>query len=284
MIAGGKIDFGNSCLPLDFYMWFTYKGGSLPQFEFLNSRNFQINKLEEAHPFPGTDLDYVVFRVNGVFDQKIDFRNYPFDRFTLQVFFEDTEIEADQRIFVSDLENSGIDPLFSIVGWRVDRFDIVSNIHHYGTTFGEPNKSRTESYSQIRMDFHISRNHVIIFIKMVIPAILFLCIAVLSVLLPIEQISQKVSLCVASLFSSVAYHLSLSQGLPPISYLTFVDKMMLGNYLAIFIILIFTILIFLAKNADRPALQAILSKTSRIVVGVFFSLIIAWLVATAFLS
>jgi len=75
-ISGGKVDFVSSSVALDFYVWLTFTGSSTPQFEFLNSRNFQLSKLEEKMPAPGTNLNYSIFRCSGIFDQDFGLRNY----------------------------------------------------------------------------------------------------------------------------------------------------------------------------------------------------------------
>jgi hypothetical protein len=282
LLNGGKLDFVNSCLALDFYLWFTFTSTDTPSFEFLNCKNAVITKQEEQLPYPGTDLNYVVFRVNGTFDQTFDLRNYPFDRFVIKILLEDTEKNVNDRIYAVDEKESGVDPMFQVMGWNMDRFEVRTLVHPYNTTFGVPESVDKEAYSQAEVSVAISRNHLIIFVKMVMPAVLFLLISVMSILLPIEQISQKISLCVAALFSSVAYHLSLSQGLPQISYLTFVDKMMLGNYFTIFINLIFTILIFLADKAEMQTAKSRLMVAVRIVVPVLALTLVSRLVIMGF--
>ena len=283
-ISGGKVDFVSSSVALDFYVWLTFTGSSTPQFEFLNSRNFQLSKLEEKMPAPGTNLNYSIFRCSGIFDQDFGLRNYPFDNFTLQILLEDTEQTIGERLYFPDVAESGIDPLFHLIGWDIDEFRILSREHPYKTTFGDPTSTTKETYSQVEVEMRISRDPRIIFVKMVIPAILFLMISVIGILLPIEQISQRISLSVASLFSSVAYHLSLSQGLPPISYLTFVDKMMLGNYFTIFINILLTVFIFLAGKSGRQRLELFLSRTSWIVIPVIAGTIIIRLALRSFFN
>ena len=278
MLSGGKLDFVTSSLALDFYLWLTFTGSSTPQFEFLNSKNVVVNKLEEQLPMPDSDKNYVVYRINGTFDQNFDLKNYPFDRFVIRIFLEDTEQEAHERAYVADTVESGFDPMFHIMGWNIQNLSISAKEHRYQTTFGEPNKTAKETYSQIELTIKIFRNHRIIFLKMVTPAILFLLIGVMGVILPIDQLSQKISLCVASLFSSVAYHLSLSQGLPPISYLTFVDKMMISNYGIIFINLILTIGIYLSGRNEYHRLQYSLTWVSWIALPTLAFGIIYWLI------
>lgn len=278
------MDFVTSSLALDFYMWMVYTGPTIPAVEFMNSKKYQMTLIEDLKDFPGTDEKYVVYRVSGIFDQTFDLKNYPFDRFSVTILLEDTEKEDFERTFVPDTAESGIDPFFQIIGWQSEPLRLQSKVHQYDTTFGEPGKKTKESYSQICVSTDIFRDHRIIFIKMVTPAILFLLISIVGILLPIEQLSQKISLCVAALFSSVAYHLSMAQGLPPISYLTFVDKMMISIYLTIFINMLLTVFIFLAQSRQRVRWERHLSLAARIVLPLMATSIVGWLILHGFYS
>jgi len=263
--TAGKIDFQTSSLPLDFYLWMMYRGEEEPRFEFMNCRMLQIEKQEEHKPYAGTDVNYLVFKVSGIFDQNIDYRNYPFDSFTVRVLLEDVEQEIELREYLPDTRDSALDTSFRLVGWDIKAFRIVNLVHTYSTSFGLESEKR-DRYSQIAAEIDVSRLNPIIFAKTVAPAIIFILIATLGSMLPLEQISQKISLAVAALFSSVAYHINLSQGLPPLSYLTFIDRMMIANYSIIFLCLVFSVGMHLANKNG-------LERTER-----FFSFVSHWIV------
>ncbi len=263
--SAGKIDFQTSSLPLDFYMWMMYRGSEEPKFEFMNCRMTTVEKQEEHKPYEGTDVNYMVFKVSGLFDQNIDYRNYPFDSFTLRVLLEDIEQEFELREYIPDEKDSALDPSFHLVGWDIRNFRIVSGLHKYATSFGLQSEKR-DRYSQIAAEIDVSRLNPIIFAKTTAPAIIFLLIASLGSLLPLEQISQKISLAVAALFSSVAYHINLSQGLPPLSYLTFIDRMMIANYTIIFLCLLFSVGTHLANKNAFERIESILTLASRFLI------------------
>ncbi|HEY9071966.1 MAG TPA: hypothetical protein VIV61_17030 [Candidatus Ozemobacteraceae bacterium] len=263
--SAGKIDFQTSSLPLDFYLWMLYRGDEEPKFEFMNARMLQIEKQEEHKPYAGTDVNYLVFKVSGIFDQNIDYRNYPFDAFTVRVLLEDVEQEIELREYIPDLRDSALDESFRLVGWDIRSFRIENAVHTYSTSFGLQSEKR-DRYSQIAAEIDVSRLNPIIFAKTVAPAIIFILIATLGSLLPLEQISQKISLAVAALFSSVAYHINLSQGLPPLSYLTFIDRMMIANYSIIFLCLVFSVGMHLANKNGLERIER------------FFSFVSHWLV------
>ncbi len=198
-------------------------------------------------------------------------KNFPFDAYDIGVIVEDTTKDATERKYLPDLKNSNLDKLFKISGWRVDGFEITSKVQKYSTNFGFPAESDSKnSYSRIEVKMHMVRDNLIIFVKVVTPVILFLLISLLGVFLPIDQISQRINLCVGALFSSVAYHVNIASGLPPVSYLTFVDKMMMGNYLLIFMNIFFCIAIFMANKNDYPNLERFLAKSIRIILPTIF--------------
>jgi len=265
--SAGKIDFQTSSLPLDFYMWMLYRGAEEPKFEFMNCRMLTVEKQEEHKPYAGTDINYLVFKVTGTFDQSINYSNYPFDSFTLKVLLEDVEQEFELREYVADNKDSALDDSFRLVGWDIHGFRIVSGVHTYATSFGLQSEKR-DKYSQIAAEIDVSRLNPIIFAKTVAPAVIFILIAMLGSMLPLEQISQKISLAVAALFSSVAYHINLSQGLPPLSYLTFIDRMMIANYSIIFLCLLFSVGMHLSNKNSYDRIERLFKFASRWVIPI----------------
>ncbi len=268
LISGGKLDFQNSTVPIDFYFWMTYPGTETPKIEFMNSRNFILTpQTTQTIEGPNGRFQNICYRVTGTFDQDLDMKKYPFDRFKIRILAEDTEKTIQERVFVPDTGSTGIDASFKILGWNVTDRDIRTTTHAYASTFGVQNtEGGQERYSQIIFEMDISRDHAIIFIKIVSPVLLFLSIAALGLFLNVDQISQKISLSVAALFSSVAYHINVTQGLPPVGYLTFIDRMMLGQYLVIFMNLLFCVGLFWTNKNEHKRLERILLITSRILV------------------
>ena len=266
LLSAGQLDFQNSNVPLDFYFWITFPGTETPKIEFMNSRSYTMNlQTSEVQTTLNGSMTNIVYRVNGVFDQDLDMKRYPFDRFEIRILAEDTEKNIQTRLFVPDLGNSAIDPSFRIAGWNVAREEIHNVTHTYLTSFGSlTNESGKETYSQLLFQMNIARDNTIIFVKTVSPVILFLLIAILGLFLYVDQISQKISLSVAAMFSSVAYHINVSQGLPPVGYLTFIDKMMICQYAVIFLNLLFCVAIFWANRHERSRLEFFLTWLSRI--------------------
>lgn len=283
LLSGGKMDFNTSSMNMDFYLWLNYTGDPTPPtFEFLNSKNYKITKLEEKTPYPGTKVNYVSYRVSGNFEQEISLKNYPFDRVMLRILMEDTEKNSKELVYVPDLVNSGVDPLFNVSGWKVDSWTIKGQQHKYATNFGVPVAFDREKYSQIDVECKIVRSWWLSFIKVVGPALLFLLIGVTGIFLPRDDIT-KMSLCVASLFSSVAYHLSLFQSLPHINYLTFADKMMFGNYFIIFCNMAFIVMIR-SYGKKKTSSQEVVFKISRVVIPLLTLSFICWLVLSSFFA
>ncbi len=266
MVSGGSLDLPSTSIVLDFYMWLNWLGPKEPSFEFMNCKQFTIINKTLKCPYPGSNVSHCVYRIQGVFEQVLDLADYPFSDFVIKIVFEDTEYKLDERTYLHNNSKTGFDPAFRITGWDIARFDLTSTVHTYDCNFGSPllsEKVMKDPYSQVTLSMHITRNKFLIFVKVVLPALLFVLVALLGGPLPSEQISQKISLSVASLFSSVAYHLSLSQTVPPLGYLTFIDKMMLGHYSLTFIHLVLLIIAFLAHkegNAEREARVRLVHK------------------------
>jgi len=281
LVNGGKLDFQNSSVPLDFYLWMNFTGTEPPRIEFTNSRNAVL--AEESIAQTGIASfamqRTLSYRVSGTFEQDMDMRKYPFDQYVMRICLEETEKNVKERIFIPDTAGTNLDERFQIIGWHIDKREIDSEHHKYQTNFGIIGNEE-DTYSRLEFRLHISRDHKIIFIKIVTPIMLFLAIALLGLIFPIEQLNQKISLSVAALFSSVAYHINLSTGLPPVAYLTFIDKMMIAQYGILFVNVLFTVSIFAASRAEWKTCEVRLLHASRILIPFLAVIVFATLFAS----
>ncbi|HNW35720.1 MAG TPA: hypothetical protein PKM25_12355, partial [Candidatus Ozemobacteraceae bacterium] len=276
LVNGGKLDFQNSSVPLDFYLWMNYTGSEPPRIEFTNSRNAVLSaeNIDMGGVASSAKQCTLSYRVTGTFEQDMDMKKYPFDHYVIRICLEETEKNVKERIFYPDTAGTNLDERFQIIGWNIDKREIDSEFHRYHTNFGIIGNEE-DTYSRLEFRMHISRNHRIIFIKIVTPILLFLAIALLGLIFPIEQLNQKISLSVAALFSSVAYHINLSTGIPPVGYLTFIDKMMIAQYGILFVNVLFTVSIFAASRAEWKTAETRILRASRILIPLLAVLVYA---------
>src|SRR5258706_7518763 len=76
-------------------------------------------------------------------------------------------------------------------------------------------------------------------------------VGMLSFLMKYDEISERLPLPTSTLVGAILYHLTLTSSIPPVGYLTFADKFMLGNYVVVFVALAVTVRVMLYVNADQ---------------------------------
>jgi len=133
---------------------------------------------------------------------------------------EDKNENITELVFVPDAEESGIDPQTFIVGWQIKDFSYKTDVHEYPG----------ENFSRLIFTISIQREIFPVFMKNFVPIILITLISLLSFAVTIQNYSQRISIGITTLFSAVAYHLATLGSLPPLSYLTLFDRVMLAIY------------------------------------------------------
>jgi len=212
VISVDRVDLASGTFSADFYLWFSYKD-SPPNFEFINGAPTKLEKTVERE-------GYVEYRVKATFVQQYNFKSFPFDVQDLNIIIEDKSMNITQLTFVPDVEQSGLDPQAYLVGWKFKDFKQESVVHEYPG----------ENYSRLIFTISIQRETFPVFMKNFVPITLITIISLLSFAVSIQNYSQRISIGITTLFSAVAYHLATLSTLPPLSYLTLFDRIMLAIY------------------------------------------------------
>ncbi|MEM3403143.1 MAG: hypothetical protein QXJ17_01125 [Nitrososphaeria archaeon] len=207
-----KVDLAAGTYSIDFYLWFIYDDAP-PNFEFINGAPTRIEKTVERE-------GYVEYRVKATFVQQYDFKNFPFDTQNLDIMIEDKTQNITSLELIPDSEQSGLDSQAYVVGWQPKEFTYQSYVHEYPG----------ENYSRLVFTVSIQREIFPVFMKNFVPITLITLISLLSFAVSIQNYSQRISIGITTLFSAVAYHLATLGSLPPLSYLTLFDRVMLAIY------------------------------------------------------
>ncbi len=212
----GKIDLHTSSYDLDFYLWVYSEQDdftkSKPKIEFMNGKAVLEPITVEPH--------YYEARVKGTFLNNLDFHQYPFEQLHLTVAVEGMD-ERENLILVADREESGIDGLISIPGWNLIGSTQDVTVHKY------PDE---KEYSRYVYTMTIERFFISSFLKTIFPVVIITTIAMLAFWMSPSNFAPRIGLGASTLLAAVAAHLSASSQLPPIGYLTLLDKIMIVVY------------------------------------------------------
>lgn len=260
----GKIDLQTSSYDLDFYMWvysdeadFTK---SKPEIEFMNGRATVEPIKVEPH--------YYEARVKGNFLKNMDFRQYPFEQLYLTIEVEGIK-EIEQLILDAD-PDSGIDPLVNIPGWSLagSRQDIVTHQYPDGKV-----------YSRYVYTITIERYFFSSFLKTIFPVIIITTIAMLAFWMSPSNFAPRIGLGASTLLAAVAAHLNAANQLPPVGYMTMLDKIMVIAYALFLNNLLSMVIQMRYVDIDRKETAIKINATMRrmmpvIIIAIFFSLLL----------
>ncbi|TDA33483.1 MAG: hypothetical protein DSO03_00075 [Hadesarchaea archaeon] len=222
-----KVDLPSQTFTIDFYIWFKYKGEK-PDIEFLKGTPSVISFIRQEGR---NGENYLEYRVKGVYVSSLNFRSFPFDEHLLRVELEDKYRGISELVFEPDEEESGLDPNLTIPGWQVKDFRLSVDEHVYPD----------ENYSKFSFGVTVYRSKISAFFKYFFPILIITLISLLTFSISVKNFGQRVGICVTTLMSAVAYHLTALSGLPSLGYLTLFDRIMLVVYTLFFYNLIVSV-------------------------------------------
>jgi hypothetical protein len=157
--------------------------------------------------------------------------NYPFDRQTLRITFENSQYNSDSLVFVEDTVGEHYDSIAAskgrvLNGWNIDSVTIRSGKKEYKTNFGNAAVSQPkESYSTFRMRINISRPVWGLFLKTFLGMYIAFLIAFVCFFIHSDGIDSRFGLSVGSLFAVVGNKYIIDSSLPETTSFTLVDSL-----------------------------------------------------------
>ncbi|MEM4331040.1 MAG: hypothetical protein QW273_03475 [Candidatus Pacearchaeota archaeon] len=223
----GKFDISSGSFTADFYL--SFKCDNLCpniDFEFINGRAVTIDKIIDK---PNEKF----YRIQANLVSPIDLRNFPFDKQKMEIIIEDKRSTKETLVFVPNLEESGFDESIFFTGWKIEDWKAYTREHDYDIY--------NESYSQFIFEIPITRIKINSVFKTILPITFIMIVMLSSFVLDPDKITTRLSMVGSALVASVMFHVSLANQLPPVSYLTFIDKFMILSYFVILLSFLFNV-------------------------------------------
>ena len=220
----GKFDLTAGTFTADFYLDLKCNSECQLEFEFMNGRANSIEKIidEPTEKF---------YRIQANLNSPVSLKNFPFDEQQMQIILEDKKSTADELVYIPLDEESGIDDSIAFTGWEITGWNAQVKEHYY--------PAYDETYSQYIFSIGIAKIVFNSFLKTFLPVVFIMLVVLFSFLLDPDKVQARLGMVGSSLVASVMFHVSISNQIPPVGYLTFADKFMLLTYfvlLASFII------------------------------------------------
>lgn len=233
----GRLDTSTGTYTMDFYLTMRCNRPCDPEpFELANGR-ITFQQLQEQLP------DYKAFRIQAALSVGMDLRRYPFDRHQLGLVIEDSNRDANSLVYVTETTRSLIASDLQVAGWELSP-GIQTHVEpHYYSIFDQ-------TYSHYVASVEIRRPLLASLVKGLMPAIIMTMCGLISLLMSSDKFNQRLSLSTSSLLGTVIYHLTMTSAIPPVAYLTFADRFMIGNYSCLLLTVVTTMLLmhFIDRN------------------------------------
>jgi hypothetical protein len=150
--------------------------------------------------------------------------NFPFDRQSLRIAFENSQYDSRYMVFVADTVGQHFDSRFTLRGWSIDSCLLSTGIKMYETGFGDEElvKPHTE-YSSFRIRLVINREASGLFWKMFLGMYIAFLISYVCFYIHADGMDSRFGLTVGALFAVIGNKYIIDSALPESSSFTLVD-------------------------------------------------------------
>lgn len=162
------------------------------------------------------------FRVKAELDAIVDLSEFPFDKHVLYIGLADKGDPMNVKYAV-DANTSSVDAAVKLAGWEVGAELVTSTQTH---KLDEQNEVQEALYGVA-----IARPRVAAVFKTLVPVFFMIFVAGFTLLLKPKSAGGRLSAATGGLMTVVMFHLSSTSSLPPLGYLTRMDKFMIATYL-----------------------------------------------------
>jgi len=214
----GKLDMATGAYSADFYLWMKSDKPFPSDFEFMNSPGASVEKITDNVTAEGAEKWW---RVKGSFTIPVDLKRYPFDSQKLQIVLEDKIAALGRLTYATDDNGTGIEKSLAFAGFEIRGCKGVTAVHEY--PWGE-------QYSQYVFTVDIVRTKFNAFLKTFLPVIFIMLVVMSSFILGPDKAATRLAMVSSGLVACVMFHLSITNSIPPVGYLTFADKFMVLTY------------------------------------------------------
>ena len=271
----GNLDMATGNYTIDFFLGFNCDQKCDPDsFDIMNGE-LTYKEDQTSDDSNGT---WKAYRARASLITNLDVRNYPFDEHQLVIEMEDKINNIDKVRYVVDEKASGVDSSAVVSGWQLRSEPKMWNaevVEHY-----YPNYDST--YSRYRFYVTIYHPWQSSFLKGLFAPIVIVLVGLLAVLMREDKISDRLALTTSSLVGAILYHLSVISSIPPVGYLTYMDKFMLVNYFVISFALGVTVVMMVYKDNDYHIRAKRLNNWTRGIIPLTWIVLLGFITITQF--
>ena len=250
-----------------------------PQFELVNSRGeMRRNYYTTVRIYQDGFVEYEE-RFNVTLGTAMDLRKFPFDIHVLPIRISTFDYDSRQVTFKQVRTNAS--PDFKISGWTLNQ---IMGTTKTETAYGiDPANSESDFlYPIAEIGVRVSRNWGDYILRILVPLFLIVCASWSVFWLEKGSIDIQMGISFTVLLTVVAFNFLISESLPPISYMTFIDTIILLSYVMILFTIVQNLVQTSLHNAGKDTASQRVDKFSRWAFPVFYALAVMGIIVAYF--
>ena len=227
-----------------------HRGLVWPQFSIINQQGNRWVQNRLVVVFPDGEAAYLERFSTTLQAPDFDFRDFPFD---VQKFFLRVDLLTPEWLFVlREIEN------YSEVGDRLGEEEWV--VTEFATRL-ERGSILQRPVSSFRFEFMAKRHVAYYFFRILLPLIVI--ISVSWILFFLKDYAKRVDAAGANLLLFIAFNFAISNDLPRLGYLTFLDTLLISAFLVTAVVLILSVYL---RRQDMQGRKEFVAKVDRYVI------------------
>jgi hypothetical protein len=226
------------------------RGQSWPQYTIVNQQGNRWAQNRLVVVRPDGEAAYLERFSTTLQAPDFDFRDFPFDT---QKFFIRIDLLAPEWMFsLREIEG------YSKVGGKLGEEEWV--VTDFGTSFSQGSIFQ-RPVSRFNFEFFAERHLDYYFFRILLPLIVI--ISVSWILFFLKDYSKRVDAAGANLLLFIAFNFAISNDLPRLGYLTFLDTLLISAFLVTAVVLILSVYL---RRQDMKGRQAFVATVDRYVI------------------
>lgn len=243
------IDFKQKEYNINFWIWLKYKKRAFDFIHNLEIPNAKTFTTAYTTIDSSGETVYLQMKMQCTMKDSWKIDNFPFDRQTLRLSFENSQFDSTKLIFVADTIGANYDVRIDktgkfnnnrvINGWLIDTFEMSSKGRVYKTAFGDDsmNADPQVTYSALRIKIGITREASGLFWKMFLGMYIAFMIAFICFFIHSDGMDSRFGLSVGSIFAVIGNKYIIDSSLPESTSFTLVDTLHGLTLTAIFFVI-----------------------------------------------
>ncbi len=238
-----------------------------PRILLLNGENFSKH-LQESVSINSEGRVRYVQRFAGDFSIPFHLSEFPFDQHQLAISVVSGGFDTNQVQFIIDKEALGQREDLSLADWAIEPGNgTVTSIY-----FAPQNRS----FPLFNYELNVQRYQGFYLSKVIIPLMLIIFMSWTVFWLDPRHIATQVGLSASVIVILTIFQLNIGNFLPKISYLTRMDRFVLGALILVFLALVETVTGGALAGAGRPGLAKTLDRWARVVFPLAFLFVLGF--------